>query len=203
MSIQTNSGSESPVRDDHTMTTMAAADREILEAALLRNVGEGQLRCPKCQQTYLLEALICPRCGNLDVNSNKTVNFFGLIKELVTRVKQPVGNAFAAVQKPIVFEVNGAQLELPVAGVLIVGRASKIVGDPQPDVDLNTFDAEALGVSRRHVKIVREHDLTYLSDIGSKNGTFLNTHPLAIGSRRILRDGDELRLGHLKIKVTF
>ncbi len=202
MSGETNIGSESPVSGDRTLSTIAAAERAMLAAAGLRQAGAGLLRCPTCQQTYLLEALICPRCGKLDFDSDKTANFTGLMKELAAFVKQPVGDAFA-VQRPIVFEVNGAWLELPSASMLVVGRASKVARDPQPDVNLNAFDAEALGVSRQHVKIVRAHDLTYLSDMGSKNGTFLNTRPLAFGARRILRDRDELRLGHLKILVRF
>ena len=96
------------------------------------------------------------------------------MKELAAFVKQPVGDAFA-MHRPIVFDVNGARLELPSASTLVIGRASKAASDPQPDVSLNAFDAEVLGVSRRHVKIVRAHDLTYVSDMGSKNGTFLNT----------------------------
>ncbi len=202
MSADSTIGSEAPVSSDRTMSTIAAAERAMLEAARLRNAGAGLLRCPTCQQTYLLEALICPRCGKLGFDTEKTANFAGLVKELAAFVKQPVGDAFA-VQRPIVFEVNGAQLELPSARMLVVGRASKAPSDPQPDVSLNAFDAEALGVSRQHVKIVRANDLTYISDMGSKNGTFLNTHPLAFGTQRILRDRDELRLGHLKITVRF
>ena len=202
MSVEPSLGSESPVSSDRTMSTMAAAERALLEAAHLRQAGVGLLRCPTCQQTYLLEALTCPRCGKLGFDTDKTANFAGLLKELGAFVKQPVGDAFA-VQRPIVFEVNGTRLELPSASMLVVGRASKVPGDPQPDVSLNAFDAEALGVSRQHVKIVRAHDLTYVSDMGSKNGTFLNTRPLASGTQRILRDRDELRLGHLRIMVRF
>ncbi len=202
MSADNTIGSEAPVSSDRTMSTIAAAERAMLEAARLRNAGAGLLRCPTCQQTYLLEALICPRCGKLNFDSDKTTGFTGLMKELAAFAKQPVGDAFA-VQRPIVFEVNGARLELPSASMLVVGRASKVPGDPPPDVNLNAFDAETLGVSRQHVKIVRANDLTYVSDMGSKNGTFLNTRPLAPGTQRILRDRDELRLGHLRIKVRF
>jgi hypothetical protein len=202
MFVETNIDLEYLVSSDPTMSTMATAERAMLAAAGLRNIGGGQLRCPKCQQTYLLEELICPYCGKLDFNTDKTANFAGLMKELVDFEKQPVGDAFA-VQRPLVFEVNGARLELPSASMLVVGRAGKVVGDPQADVNLTAFNAEALGVSRQHIKIVRAHGLTYVSDLGSLNGTFLNTHPLPLGTKRILRDRDELRLGHLRIIVRF
>jgi hypothetical protein len=202
MFVETYIGTEFPVSGDRTLSTVAAAERAMLETGHLPSEGTGQLHCPRCQQNYRLEELICPRCDKLYVDRNKTANFSVLMKELVSLVKQPVGNAFA-MQRPIVFEVKGARLELPAASILVVGRSSNVAGDPQPDVNLNAFNAEALGVSRQHIKIVRAHDLTYLSDMNSRNGTFLNTQPLTPGTQRIVRDRDELRLGHLKIMVRF
>src|SRR4051812_5679389 len=104
MLVDTKIGSESPVSSDRTMSTIAAAERALLEAVHLRQTGAGLLRCPLCQQTYLLEALICPRCGKLGFDTDKTADFTVLLKELAAFVKQPVGDAFA-VQRPIVFEV--------------------------------------------------------------------------------------------------
>src|SRR5579859_8111898 len=114
MRVETNIGTDGPVSGDRTMSTVADAERAMLEAALFRNVGAGQLRCPKCRQNYFLEELVCPRCGKLDFDSNKTGIFSELMKELTSYVKQPAGDAFA-MQRLIVFEVNGARLELPIA----------------------------------------------------------------------------------------
>jgi len=204
MHIEADTGPESAAGGaDGTMSSVSAEERAILEEARLRLVAAQQLRCPHCQQMYLPGAVACPHCGNLSFDSGKTTNFYGVLKEFIAFRKLPVGQAFAAVLRPIVFEIDGAHLELPIATTLVVGRLSKVPGDPQSDVILDAFNAEALGVSRRHIKIVRKHNLTYFSDMGSKNGTFLNACPVPGGSQRILRDRDELRLGHLKLKVGF
>jgi FHA domain len=203
MHIETDARSESAVGVDGTMSSLSAAERASLEEARSRLVAAEQLRCPHCQQMYLPGEVACPHCGNLFIDNGKTRNFYGILKELFASPKLPIGDAFAVVLRPIVFEIDGARLELPAASTLVVGRFSRGPDDLAPDVNLAAFNAEALGVSRRHVKIVRKHDLTYFSDMGSKNGTFLNARPVLGGSQRILRDKDELRLGHLKIRVRF
>jgi pSer/pThr/pTyr-binding forkhead associated (FHA) protein len=40
-------------------------------------------------------------------------------------------------------------------------------------------------------------------DHGSPNGTYLNGQKLIKEEARILRDGDDIRLGHLAIRITF
>jgi DNA-binding winged helix-turn-helix (wHTH) protein len=49
------------------------------------------------------------------------------------------------------------------------------------------------GVSRRHACIRVEGDRATLTDLGSKNGTFVGDEP--VSSPRLLHDGDEVRLG--------
>lgn len=50
------------------------------------------------------------------------------------------------------------------------------------------------GVSRRHACIRVEGGRATLTDLGSKNGTFVGDDP--VSSPRLLHDGDEVRLGH-------
>jgi len=56
------------------------------------------------------------------------------------------------------------------------------------------------GVSRRHALIRVEADQATLSDLESKNGTFVGER--RVSAPTLLRDGDELRLG-LKVTVVF
>jgi DNA-binding winged helix-turn-helix (wHTH) protein len=53
--------------------------------------------------------------------------------------------------------------------------------------------AEGGGVSRQHARLAIEGDVATLEDLGSKNGTFVGDERLA--SPRVLREGDEIRLG--------
>jgi pSer/pThr/pTyr-binding forkhead associated (FHA) protein len=86
---------------------------------------------------------------------------------------------------------------------IIIGRKDPTTGD-SPAIDLTKFDAIEQGVSRRHAAIVRkEGGSLQIVDQGSPNGTFLNGQRLIANQARILRDGDELRLGKLVLSVKF
>ncbi|RMG88346.1 MAG: FHA domain-containing protein, partial [Chloroflexi bacterium] len=43
----------------------------------------------------------------------------------------------------------------------------------------------------------------HIKDLGAKNGTFLNGQKLVPEQPRVLRDGDEIRLGRLILEVHF
>ena len=51
--------------------------------------------------------------------------------------------------------------------------------------------------------ITRDGDLVHVCDLGSTNGTFLNGRRLIDRQRRLLRNGDELMLGRLRVLVRF
>ncbi len=158
--------------------------------------------CPQCGQTAEIGALLCSHCGTLFTFGGKT-HRLNIPFEPPLPGNRAVGDVFVGTHRPIVFEINGKRTNLPITDSLIIGRASRLPGDVQPDVNLNSCDAEEKGVSRQHIRITRKRDLIYVADIGSTNGTFLNGMRLTCNSERVLRNGDELRLGHLKIRVTF
>src|SRR3954447_1902264 len=56
---------------------------------------------------------------------------------------------------------------------------------------------EDMAVSRRHALIVRGEGQTVLLDEGSRNGTWLNGDR---GDRARLTDGDELTVGHARMR---
>jgi hypothetical protein len=113
-----------------------------------------------------------------------------------------VGEAFVE-QKPLTLVILGQAIALPTQGELTLGRASPLPDDMQPDIDLTACGAVELGVSRRHVHIRREGALIYATDLGSANGTSLNGHRLLPNQKRILRNGDDLQLGHMVTRVQF
>ena len=85
---------------------------------------------------------------------------------------------------------------------ILIGRGSTDTGE-LPGVDLTSSDGINKGVSRRHATIVRRDGALHIVDINSANGTYLNGQRLVAGQPRILRDGDDVRLGHLVVRVTF
>lgn len=107
----------------------------------------------------------------------------------------------------LVLRVDGSKAEYTFdpaqITLLVVGRRDPFSGE-KPNVDLSDHDAENRGVSRRHALIKRtESNALTIIDQGSVNGTFLNGQRLIPHQPRILRDGDELRLGRMVINVSF
>ncbi|MBD3306774.1 FHA domain-containing protein [candidate division KSB3 bacterium] len=89
-----------------------------------------------------------------------------------------------------------------VTDTLILGRYDTDTGDT-PEVDLTDYEALDLGVSRRHAAILVEDEALKVMDLGSANATYLNGQRLIARQARILRDGDEIRLGRLVMRVNF
>jgi hypothetical protein len=73
----------------------------------------------------------------------------------------------------------------------------------QPDLDLTPYGALEKGVSRIHAAISRNDDTLTIVDMGSANGTHLNGQRLVPDQPRVLRDGDEIRLGKLVAHIYF
>jgi predicted component of type VI protein secretion system len=70
---------------------------------------------------------------------------------------------------------------VPVSNGITVGRVAGC------DIVIN--DAKA---SRRHARFVVESGVVEIKDLGSSNGTLLNSKPV---TRRLLRDGDQVQIG--------
>ena len=78
-------------------------------------------------------------------------------------------------------------------GVVTVGRkpGSTIV------IPQDTF------VSGRHAEIVTDNSGTYLTDLGSTNGTVVNGQKLAANEKQLLLEGDEVQLGQSRFTFRF
>ncbi|GAB4552222.1 MAG: hypothetical protein OHK0023_19940 [Anaerolineae bacterium] len=108
---------------------------------------------------------------------------------------------------------SGAQLRLELEGAdpivlkskreIILGRRDPATG-AMPDVDFTPFAGYRMGISRNHAAIRQADSETLeLWDLGSSNGTYLNGVRLVAHRPNRLRDGDEIRLGQMVIKIRF
>jgi DNA-binding response OmpR family regulator/pSer/pThr/pTyr-binding forkhead associated (FHA) protein len=89
--------------------------------------------------------------------------------------------------KSIQFKVNGP---------VVVGR--QVQGeDNQPDIDLSQFDAEAFGVSRRHLKLEVQNERLMVTDLSSGNGTLLKGNRLTPETAYAIQSNDSLQFGRL------
>src|SRR5258707_5905636 len=80
---------------------------------------------------------------------------------------------------------------------LTLGRQS----NSQNHVDLDAYGAFDKGVSRIHATLTRVDDKFMVTDSGSANGTFVNGHALTKNEIYPIKNGDELRLGELRMHV--
>jgi len=91
-------------------------------------------------------------------------------------------------------------LGLEVSGPLVIGRSDPALKHT-PQVDLSSYEALDLGVSRKHAKLfVNDGDL-YIQDYGSTNGTRLNGVLLDPHSPYRLKHGDTLDFGKLHAQM--
>ena len=75
--------------------------------------------------------------------------------------------------------------------------------DTEDGLNLSQYDALKKGVSRAHAALRRGDEMLFLVDLGSTNGTFLNEQQLTPNQPRLLRSGDQIRLGQFVLHIYF
>ena len=71
----------------------------------------------------------------------------------------------------------------------------------EPDVDLTPYNAFDSGVSRLHAVIRQNGGNVILVDLASSNGTYINGIRIRPNVEQLLRHGDIVALGKLKIQI--
>lgn len=116
---------------------------------------------------------------------------FAVFAGRVRAPRQSTGRAApASGATRIVFEV--AELE----SVRQVERALPMVVGRSSQADLALLDGE---VSRRHARFDSEDGIVYVTDLGSRNGTYLNGGRIAESIE--VRVGDTIDIGHARLTV--
>jgi DNA-binding response OmpR family regulator/pSer/pThr/pTyr-binding forkhead associated (FHA) protein len=82
----------------------------------------------------------------------------------------------------------------------VVGR-SDVEGVVKPDVDLTTFGAEENGVSRQHIALNADSTGLTVTDLGSGNGSQLNSSRIESDKAYPIKHGDILTLGGLEAQL--
>lgn len=163
--------------------------------------------CPYCATENREGTMFCEVCGQgllgkLTDPTLPTRQLENMPNDLAARATW--GTASFGQQSEIVFHVRDAQepMSLQIKERAVFGRADN-TSPRQPDVDLTPFGALEKGVSRIHAAIERSDETLTLVDMGSSNGTHLNGQRLLPEQPRVLRDGDEVRLGKLVAHIYF
>jgi CheY-like chemotaxis protein len=95
-----------------------------------------------------------------------------------------------------------APISLVVNQPVSFGRAPS-TGSLKTHVDLNRYDAANTGVSRLHMFVHFKQGRFFVEDADSINGTFLNGESLKARVLSEVHNGDEIRLGQLRMYIYF
>ncbi|MBN1287794.1 MAG: FHA domain-containing protein [Anaerolineae bacterium] len=163
--------------------------------------------CPHCQAENIEGTIFCEQCGKslLAESGASAVSTQRLDKPTDDLgAKATWGTARFDEHATIVMHIHEAPypIELKPAQETILGRVDSASG-ARPHIDLTPHGALQKGVSRIHAAIRRGDDTLTLVDLGSVNGTYLNGQRLVPNQPRVLRDGDEVRLGSLISHIYF
>ncbi|GAB4496948.1 MAG: FHA domain-containing protein [Anaerolineales bacterium] len=161
--------------------------------------------CSNCKHANMTGAMFCAECGaqligreTLTTQSIDMGSMGKISKRNTGEISQPVEGVDAWANLHLL--ETGQILPLSTRNEFTMGRISE--GQPiMPDIDLSPYQAYAAGVSRLHAVIKRSGSSIIFMDLGSANGTFLNGMRLAPNSEQVLKHGDIIALGKLRIQV--
>ncbi|NTU83033.1 MAG: FHA domain-containing protein [Chloroflexales bacterium] len=151
------------------------------------------ITCWHCEATLLDGTLFCDACGAT------------LLEGAPRRITPPLAGdegyaAGAGGGTPrLVLPAIGQSIPLPPRPELVIGRGGE--PGPAPDVDLAPFRAVEAGVSRAHAVIDLAGPAPQIEDLDSTNGTYVNGRRIPPGRRVPVRQGDEIHLGQLAIRL--
>jgi len=105
----------------------------------------------------------------------------------------------AALSGRLIVQGSNAVLPFPPGrSEVIIGREDPVSGI-FPEIDLVPHGGEEAGVSRRHARVFVQGSQLMIEDLNSTNYTYVNQQRLTPGQPYPLKDGDELRMGRLKL----
>ena len=169
--------------------------------------------CPQCQHKNDTAAKICVNCGAdleggiptdvmapvkvadqkpIDKQAQSLADYMGSAIDLAAIPEGGLGIRVAGERKPMYVHVDKE---------LILGRRTET--SPEALLDLTILNAVNLGVSRRHTLIKRSDTGFNVTDLDSRNGTWLNSERLTPGKSYPLESGALLRLGHLQLLIMY
>jgi len=201
---------------------------ESRQTLFVESVGKQTgITCPKCGHVNRPGILVCENCGTLMISdkqgeaekpatkrfdsdkpavddAEQTYRQASETSELLSAAVNSAGSTNFTDNMVLRLEIDGAPTPIllhPKAETSI-GRRDPATGT-MPDVDLSAYAGYRLGVSRKHAFIRLKNHQLEIYDLGSSNGTSVNGVRLIAHQPHVLRDGDEILLGKMMVRVLF
>jgi hypothetical protein len=161
-------------------------------------------RCPTCQKEAVIGELFCCDCGGQLQNSG--------VKTLTPPLPAQDKSSTLPIAEHLLEqkEQKSVSVSLKVLGsthtISLSDREAFTLGRDvegqalHPDIDLSVFQGYEMGVSRMHLILRIDSQIT-ATDLGSSNGTRLNDVKMNPNKAYHLNNGDIVSLGKLKIQV--
>ena len=165
--------------------------------------GEPTIGCSRCGKANPATNAICQFCGNVFQPVTPSTRRLESVGNLTDKAN-PDDSAYFGPTSTLLLAIRGAKglLEAYPRDKLIVGRSSPGLTQ-RINIDLAPFSAEALGVSRIHAQLRVQENTLAIVDLNSDNGTYVNDQRVFPHEVRVLRSGDEIRLGRLVFKIGY
>ncbi len=186
-----------PVPQTDTAETRRIATTEV-EAAII------WVTCPNCGKANQKHEVFCYGCGGMLETARGTYETRHFEDSSGALDSEHFGD-----ESVLVLRVRGSAEALEIrpqksAQEIIIGRGTN-GSAMMPDVDLTQKGAADLGVSRLHLSIRYDGKgrSVLVADLNSANGSFINGQRMLGKEVRVLRHGDELRLGRMVLMVSF
>ncbi len=202
-------GTASTSTSSAATTAMPAASTAVeakpaAEAPAAVDPKKTTITCPNCKKQNSPNEVFCYSCGTALQNSSSIF--------ATTRFNDATGgildSSFFGPDSTLVLVMRDTKQTYRIQPQhqqheVVIGRSDG--GTMKPDIDLADQNAGQLGVSRLHLSLkynLQQQTLS-VTDLNSSNGTFVNGQRLYGQEVRVLRHGDELRLGRLVVRVAF
>lgn len=158
--------------------------------------------CDECGHKNRAGALICEKCHHdiydilIEQVSTKQL---GKTPTRELRLSEPSSS------KPLLLYLRDETSPIAINRLnnLVIGRNNPDDMSDVVDVDLTAFEAQNLGVSRKHASIDARKEPPMITDLNSANGTFINGIKLQPNHAEPLESGDELTLGRLVMRIYY
>jgi hypothetical protein len=150
--------------------------------------------CPNCLTPSIEGQLFCEDCGQrlLSMRHVRATKSGGRVLDHTLFTVKP---------RQLILCVGQAQITLPAKGTIQIGRTDR-TNNIFPELDLSHFGGRERGVSRLHA-LIECNDRVTIVDMNSANGTYINGNQMEPHQAWVLRSGDEIFFGRLRVSVYF
>jgi len=164
--------------------------------------------CPVCKESNEPEAVFCRNCGAaLEALSMDSGVMTKETNPQVSRTTQTWAIDETAVPEngiAVYIEGEFKPIHIDSSGEFVIGRRAGTTSNVQDNMlDLAPLGGYGQGVSRRHVVIHRTEQGYEILDLGSVNGTWLNSVRLAPHKYQPLASRSHLRVGSMRLFLLY